>query len=141
MISLLDFRTVMTVWYILFFYLILELLRQSDIFCFSIWFWSCYDSLIYFVFYFISFLKLLFIHFLSQVILPWYALKIQCDLPLNNFKIKKKTTTEKFTWLNYIYFVTEFVRFLSLKVCLTIDSLGTFSINQSYTSQTFRIYI
>ena len=104
-----------------FLYWMLELLWQSDIFC----------VLIYFFF------KTVIIHFLSQVILPWYALKIQYNLPLNNFKItkKKKTTTEKFTWLNYIYFVTEFVRFLTLKVCLTIDYLGTFSTNQSYISQ------
>jgi hypothetical protein len=38
------------VWYILFFYWILELIRQCGIFCFSIGFWNSSDSVVYFVF-------------------------------------------------------------------------------------------
>ena len=51
-IFLFDFRTVPTVWYFLFFYLILDLFRQCGIFCFSIWFWTCSDSVVFFVFLF-----------------------------------------------------------------------------------------
>ena len=49
-VFLLDFGTLPTVWYILFFYWILELIRQCGIFCFSIRFWNSFDSVVYFVF-------------------------------------------------------------------------------------------
>jgi hypothetical protein len=45
-----DFGTVPKVSYFLFFYWILELFRQCGIFCFSIWFWNCSDSMVFFVF-------------------------------------------------------------------------------------------
>ena len=51
----LDFGTVWTVWYFLFFYQILELFGQCGILCFSIRFWNCLDSVVFFVFYFIYF--------------------------------------------------------------------------------------
>ena len=51
-VFLLDFRIVPTVWYSLFFYLILELFRQCGILCLSILFWNCSDSVVFFVFLF-----------------------------------------------------------------------------------------
>ena len=49
-IFLWDFGNVPTVWYFLFFYQILEMFRQYGIFCFSIRFWKCSDSMVFFVF-------------------------------------------------------------------------------------------
>ena len=49
-VFLFDFGIVQTVWYLLFFYLILELFRQCGIVCFSIRFWNCSDSVVLFVF-------------------------------------------------------------------------------------------
>jgi hypothetical protein len=66
-VFLFDFGPVPTVWYFLFFYLILDLFRQCGI-CFflfdfgtvptvwylffSIWFWNCSDNVVFFVFLF-----------------------------------------------------------------------------------------
>jgi hypothetical protein len=47
---LLDFRIVLTLWYILCFSQILELLRHCGIFCASVRFYNCYDIVVYFVF-------------------------------------------------------------------------------------------
>ena len=41
-----------TMWYFLFFHLIVELYRQCSTFCFSIWLWSCTDNVVLFVFLF-----------------------------------------------------------------------------------------
>ena len=46
----LDFGTVLTVWYCVFFYRILELFWQCDIVCFSIGLWNCSDSVVLCVF-------------------------------------------------------------------------------------------
>jgi hypothetical protein len=46
-VFLLDFGNVLTVWYFLFFYWILELFWQCGIFCFSIGFWNCSDSVVF----------------------------------------------------------------------------------------------
>ena len=46
----LDFGTVPTAWYFVFFYQILELFRQRGSVCFSIRFWNCSDSVVVFVF-------------------------------------------------------------------------------------------
>ena len=51
-IFLLDFGTVPTLWYFLFFYWTLELFRQCGIFSFSVRFWNCSDSVVFFVFVF-----------------------------------------------------------------------------------------
>ena len=49
-VFLFDCGTVQTVWYLLFFYLIVELFRQCGIYCFSIWLWNCSDSVVFIVF-------------------------------------------------------------------------------------------
>ena len=49
-VFLLDFGNVLTVWYFLFFYWILEMFWQCGIFCFSIGCWNCSDSVVFFVF-------------------------------------------------------------------------------------------
>ena len=49
-IFLLDVGNVLTVWYFLFFYWILEMFWQCGIFCFSIGCWNCSDSVVFFVF-------------------------------------------------------------------------------------------
>ena len=43
-VFLFDFGIVQAVWYLLFFYQILELFRQCGICCFSIRFWNCSDK-------------------------------------------------------------------------------------------------
>jgi hypothetical protein len=45
-----DFRIVITLWYILCFCQILELLSHCGIFCVSVRFQDCYDIVVYFVF-------------------------------------------------------------------------------------------
>ena len=49
-VFLLDFGVVPTVWYLLFFYEILELFQQCGICCFSIRFWSCSNSVVFVIF-------------------------------------------------------------------------------------------
>ena len=49
-ILILDNGAVPTVWYLLFFWEILELFRQCGISCFSGRYWSCSDSAVFFVF-------------------------------------------------------------------------------------------
>ena len=49
-VILLDFRTILLVWYYLFFYQILELFYQCDIICFSIRFQNYSTSVVLFVF-------------------------------------------------------------------------------------------
>ena len=63
-VFLFYFRTVLTVWYFLFFYFILELFWQYGIFCFSILFWNCSDSMVFFVFLF----------YFGTVLTVWYFL-------------------------------------------------------------------
>ena len=46
-LKIFDLGIVPTVWYFLFFYLIWELFRQCGIFCFSIWFGNCSDSVVF----------------------------------------------------------------------------------------------
>jgi len=49
-VSLLNFRTVPTVYFFLFFYVTLELFRQYGIICFSIRFWNYSDNVALLVF-------------------------------------------------------------------------------------------
>ena len=49
-VFLLDVGAVPTVWYLLFFWYILELLRQCGICCFSVRYWSCSANAVFDVF-------------------------------------------------------------------------------------------
>jgi hypothetical protein len=71
-VFLLDFGTVPTVWYLLFFYCILELFWQCVICCFSIVFLNCSDSVVFAVF-------LLYFRTVQTV---WYLLFFYCILEL-----------------------------------------------------------
>jgi hypothetical protein len=93
--------TVLTVWYFLFFYLLLVLFWQCGIFCFSICCWYCSDSVVFFVFLFIVGTVLtvwyfLFFYLLLVVLRQNKKYHTVRTLPTTNRKTKNTTLSEHY---------------------------------------------